>query len=64
MTEARVASKAEEMSEGWMRQNPELAGKALLTFFDEHPPEEWVLTIRRSFMPGMHMTLSAVKREA
>jgi hypothetical protein len=57
------SSEAHDMSEGWMKDNPELAGKALLQFFREHPPEEWNLTIRRAFMPGMFLTLSAVRKK-
>ncbi len=63
MVTATTSQAAVDMSKGWMRDNPELAGKALLDFFEEYPPDEWKLTISRAFMPGIYLTLRAVRRE-
>lgn len=51
-----------EMSEGWMRDHPDLAGAALEAFFRDHPPEQWELTMRRANTPGMWLSLVAKKR--
>lgn len=59
---ATVTRVSHDMSAGWMRDNPELVGKALTEFVTEHPPEEWTLTIRRAHMPGMSVSLVAVRK--
>lgn len=62
MTNAVLKRVDRDMSEGWARDNPELAGKALTEFFREYPPEEWTLTIKRAYMPGMWLTLRADRK--
>ena len=60
---ARTSSVHVDMSKGWMESHPELAGKALLEFFQDHPPERWKLTIGKAHMPGMYLTLHAIRRD-
>ena len=52
-----------DMNKNWIKNNPELAGKSLLQFFKDHPPEAWRLTIQRSHFPGMTLTLCAKRLE-
>lgn len=59
MSGARTALVKVDMSKGWMKSNPELAGKSLLDFVEQHPPEEWTLTIHRANFPGMFISLCA-----
>lgn len=60
---ANVSFVKTDMSEGWMRDHPDLAGKALLRFYHDHPPTEYEITIKRANMPGMLLSLCARRRE-
>jgi len=59
---ATVAIAEQDFSTVWMKENPALFAEAVLKFFDEHPPEQWKLAIKRAYMPGMQITITASKR--
>ena len=37
---------------GWIKDNPELFGKAIANLLNEYPPNEWDISIRHAYMPG------------
>lgn len=46
----------------WMRENPILAVEAIIRFIEQHPPEQYAMTVRRDYMPGMHFMLVATAK--
>ncbi len=59
MTTVRVT---QDMNESWMEAHPDLAGKFILEFIQEHPPERWTLSIVKSEVPGMTISLCASRK--
>jgi hypothetical protein len=62
MSEAYTNRVEVGLSRVWMRDNPELAVNSILKFFNDYPLEQWVLAIKKDYMPGMHIMLVAKRR--
>ena len=48
--------------EGWAKENPDLFGKSILRLLEEHPAEDWEITIEQAWMPGQKWSFVAVPR--
>lgn len=61
---ARTSQVQTEMNVGWMRENPELAVKAIVEFFNSHPEDQFDYSIQPRFIAPNPRAINATEVEA